>query len=110
MKYAFFSDPSHGWLKVSIEEIKQLGIAPEISRFSYISSDRKHAYLEKDRDAQLFLNAVLEADWFENMEAIRNCTKQFYSDPPSFIRNLDPFIAAQFTVKPVTESPKIYQF
>jgi len=56
------------------------------------------------------VNAVLEADWFEDMEAIRNCTKQFYSDPPSFIRNLDPFIAAQFTVKPVIESPKIYQF
>ena len=110
MKYAFFSDPSHGWLKVSIEEIKQLGIAPEISRFSYISSDRKYAYLEEDSDMQLFLNAVLEADWFEDMEAIRNCTKQFYSDPLSFIRNLDPFIAAQFTVKPVIETPRIYQF
>lgn len=110
MKYAFFSDPSHGWLKVSIEEIKQLNICTAISRFSYISSDRKYAYLEEDQDAQIFLNAVLAADWFEDMEAIRNCTKQFYSDPPSFIRNLEPFIAAHFTVKPVIESPKIHLF
>jgi len=110
MKYAFFSDPSHGWLKVSIDELKLLDLIPHISSFSYISNDRKYAYLEEDQDAQIFLNAVLAADWFEDMEAIRNCTKQFYSDPPSFIRNLDPFIAAQFTVKPVPESTNIFIF
>ena len=110
MKYALFSDPSHAWLKVSIEEIKQLGIAPEISGFSYISADRKYAYLEQDRDAQIFLNAVLAADWFEDMQSIRNCTGQYYSDPPSFIRNLDSFVAAQFATKQVSEKNHIYNF
>ncbi len=88
MKYAFFSDPTHGWLKVPIAEIEILAIASDISECSYISADGKFAYLEEDQDAQIFLNAVLAADWFADMEAIRNCTKQFYSDPPSFIRNL----------------------
>jgi len=110
MKYAFFSDPSHGWLKVTIEELKQLELIPHISSFSYISSDRKYAYLEEDQDAQIFLNAILAADWFEDMEAVRNCTKQFYSDPPSFIRNLEPFDATQFAVKPVAEKSNIFIF
>ena len=110
MKYGFFSDPSHGWLKVSIEELIQLNICVLISGFSYISADRKHAYLEEDLDAQIFINAALIADWFEDMQAIRNCTKQFYSDPPSFIRNLDPFVAAQFAVNPVVEKTNIYEF
>jgi hypothetical protein len=110
MKYAFFTDPSHGWLKVSIEEIKQLEITHRISAYSYISADRKYAYLEEDNDAQIFLNAILEADWFEDMNAVRACTKNFYSDPPSFIRNLESFANYQLTLQPVVQSEIIFNF
>ena len=91
MKYSNYSDPSHGWLKVSVEEINQLGITQDITAYSYISADGKYAFLEEDQDAELFINAALNADWFENFEAIRRCTKEFYSDFPSFIRNLESF-------------------
>ena len=99
MKYAFYSDDLHGWLKVSIEEIKQLGILEDISEMSYVSNDRKYAFLEKDVDSPLFINAALAADWFENFDAIRKCTNLYYSGPPSFIRNLEPFIGSQFLPK-----------
>ena len=110
MKYAFYADPSHGWLKVSIEEIKQLGIIEEITGYSYVSPDGKYAYLEEDQDTQTFIAAILSANWFENMEAIRRCTKEFHSNSSSFIRNLDSFDASRFSNKLKTEQIKIFQF
>lgn len=91
MKYGFYSDPSHGWLKVSIQEIDQLAITQDISSNSFISACGKYAFLERDIDCQIFIKAALAADWFDCFDAIRKCTKQFYSDFPSFIRNLDSF-------------------
>ena len=91
MKYAFYSDPSHGWLKVSTEEINQLAITRDISSNSFISACGKYAFLEKDNDAELFILAVLTAHWFEDFDAVRRCTGKFYSNFPSFIRNLESF-------------------
>ena len=91
MKYAFYSDPDHGWLKVSVDEINQLAIIQDISADSYISACGKYAFLERDTDCQIFLNAVLTADWFQDFESIGRCTKEFYSSFPSFIRNLESF-------------------
>jgi predicted RNA methylase len=99
MKYAFYSDEKGGWLKVSIEEIRQLGILKDISEKSFVSNDRKYAFLEKDIDALLFINEALAADWYENFDAVRRCTDHYYSGPPSFIRNLQPFIGSQFIGK-----------
>lgn len=110
MKYAFYSDPAHGWLKVTIEELKQLNILAIITPCSYISDDRNYVFLEADWDAQTFLNAIIAADWFEDMDAIRNCTKQFYSDYPSFIRNLNSFDASEFISKPAPEKSNVYVF
>jgi hypothetical protein len=91
MKYAFYSDPDHGWLKVSIEEINQLAITHDISSDSFISACGKYAFLEKDNDAELFILAILAADWFQDFQAIQKSTKEFYSSFPSFIRNLESF-------------------
>ena len=112
MKYAFYTDDSGGWLKVSIEEIRQLGILEDISDKSFVSSDRKYAFLEKDIDVMLFINEALVFDWFENYDAIRRCTDQYYSGPPSFIRNLEPFIGAQFLRKslPVSNTNNVFNF
>ncbi len=54
-KYHFFSDQSHGWLKVLQSELESLGIAEKISKYSYTND--KYVYLEEDCDATLFCNA-----------------------------------------------------
>jgi hypothetical protein len=53
--YDFYSDPSHGWLKVSITEVARLGIANKISTCSYKMGS--HLYLEEDCDARLFVES-----------------------------------------------------
>lgn len=82
-------------MKVSIEEINQLAITQDISACSYISACGKYAFLEEDQDAQIFVNAILAADWFQDFEAVRQCTKTFQTNFPSFIRNLDSFSTYQ---------------
>jgi len=53
MKYHFYSDPSHGWLKVTASEVRELDI--KVSRYSYTRGD--FMYLEEDLDLTVFLNA-----------------------------------------------------
>jgi hypothetical protein len=54
-KYMFYQDPGHGWVKVFVKELEQLGIADKISSFSYRRKDI--AYLEEDCDLEKFLQA-----------------------------------------------------
>lgn len=54
-KYTFFTDPGHGWLAVPMDELRRLGIAEEISGFSYRNGDT--AYLEEDDDYGRFVLA-----------------------------------------------------
>ena len=60
-----YTDPSHGWAKVSLSELIKLNIADKISTFSYIRAKRydKHAqsiyaYLEEDCDLSTYLKAL----------------------------------------------------
>ena len=53
--YTRFSDPSHGWLAVPMDELHRLGIAEAITGWSYRHGDT--AYLEEDFDMSLFLDA-----------------------------------------------------
>lgn len=53
--YTFFEDPGHGWLAVSIEELKRLGIAAKISDYSYRKGEI--AFLEEDCDFTTFAQA-----------------------------------------------------
>lgn len=50
--YDYFMDASHGWVKVPVQEIVQLGIAHKISSCSYIY--KNNVYLEEDCDAPLW--------------------------------------------------------
>ncbi|MGK9450268.1 zincin-like metallopeptidase domain-containing protein [Acidithiobacillus caldus] len=56
-RYTFTSDPGHGWLVVPVKDIAQLGIAQEISGYSYLSPRGGKAYLEEDCDASIFVRA-----------------------------------------------------
>lgn len=57
----FISDPGHGWLSVSLADIRELGLADKFSSCSYMNGTR--AYLEEDGDAGIFLDAAKEAGW-----------------------------------------------
>ena len=52
----FISDPGHGWLEVPVSELVRLGIATQISRYSYKKGAM--AYLEEDSDAGVYLGAL----------------------------------------------------
>jgi hypothetical protein len=49
-------DDGHGWLVVSLSAVVASGA--EITRFSYVSSNGRLAYLEEDCDARAFLDAA----------------------------------------------------
>jgi hypothetical protein len=55
-----YTDPAHGWAKVSLSELFNLEIHDKISTYSYIRSNEKHsyAYLEEDCDLSLYLKAL----------------------------------------------------
>lgn len=56
--FRFFSDPGHGWLRVPEKEINRLGIADDISPYSYQKNGM--VFLEEDCDMSVFLNARKE--------------------------------------------------
>lgn len=57
-KYNMISDPGHGWLSVSIKELKEANLLDKISSYSYMTTTR--VYLEEDLDAQIFINYLKE--------------------------------------------------
>ena len=83
MKFPFYTDPGHGWLKVPIKLLRELGIESKITMYSYRRGD--YAYLEEDCDAPTFVKA---------MEA-HGRTVEFdddhYSNRESMIRRYEPW-------------------
>ena len=55
MTYRFITDPGHGWLEVPRAELDALGIANQISAYSYQRDDM--TYLEEDCDFAVFHRA-----------------------------------------------------
>lgn len=54
----FYQDAGHGWAAVKREVLKELGIAKQVTPFSYQSRSGKTVYLEEDGDLSLFYKAV----------------------------------------------------
>jgi hypothetical protein len=55
LSYVFYSDAGHGWLAVPRAELVSLGIAAQVTTYSYQRGDT--VYLEEDCDASLFIRA-----------------------------------------------------
>jgi hypothetical protein len=56
-----YSDPGHGWIKVSLKDVAALDMTPQhFSTYSYRSAD--HIFLEEDCDASLFISAWRKAN------------------------------------------------
>ena len=53
-----YTDPSHGWAKVTIKELFKLDIVDKISTYSYIHKNGLNAYLEEDSDLSTYLKAL----------------------------------------------------
>jgi len=54
--FTFYHDPGHGWLKVSIEDLKAVGVSrDQISDYSYHKPG--FMLLEEDCDAGVFVEA-----------------------------------------------------
>lgn len=58
--FNYYSDPSHGWLKVKKDLLIKLGISNQISTYSYQRGE--WAYLEEDCDFSKLVDALALAD------------------------------------------------
>lgn len=58
--YTYHTDAEHGWLEVSMDELRKLNIHDTISQFSYRKDNT--AYLEEDCDMTHFLNTKRSLD------------------------------------------------
>jgi hypothetical protein len=55
-KFHVYNDPGHGWCKVPVKFLEELGVMDEITPYSYLLGE--HAYLEEDQDASTFVRAL----------------------------------------------------
>ena len=53
--FPYFTDPGHGWCKVSKKLCTELGIINAITNYSYVKGE--NLYLEEDYDMSTFFNA-----------------------------------------------------
>jgi len=80
--YTFHTDPGHGWLQVNRSELVRLGIADQVSNFSYERGGV--VYLEEDCDASLFIKAKRDAG--EPVEL-----SDLHTNSDHWIRNLQSY-------------------
>lgn len=71
-RLTFYTDPGHGWLEVPRADLEALGIAADITPYSFAKYGR--AYLEEDLDATRYLEAARAAGWRVTM-------REQYADP-----------------------------
>lgn len=76
--FHYFSDPGHGWLRVPRAHLITLGIADQITHYSYQTGS--WVYLEEDRDQLLFCRS-----WEQATGQQPNCREHF-TDNLSTIR------------------------
>lgn len=86
MTLNYYQDPGHGWVKISLEKLKTLGIDKNISYFSY--TRKNYAYLEEDCDLSVLIKACEDKgiklyfrDHHTNRDSkIRSYQSYYYSD------------------------------
>lgn len=101
-----YTDPSHGWAKVSLKELIKLNIADKISTYSYIRAKRydKHAqsiyvYLEEDCDLSTYLQAL-------DHKGIKYQFKTLHTDKSSKVRSYNRYTLGINYVNPFYKSDK----
>jgi hypothetical protein len=56
MKLTYFTDPSHGWVRVKRDVLGRMGIEDRISQYSYQRGE--YVYLEEDCDLTVLSKAL----------------------------------------------------
>ena len=82
--YDVYEDPGHGWVKVHRKELIDLGIADQISPYSYQRGE--FVYLEEDRDASIFAAAKQK-----QKPGIKLKFREYHTDRQSKIRGYAPY-------------------
>lgn len=72
--FPFIQDPSHAWLRVPRTELVKAGCAQDISSHSYQKG--RNVYLEKDCDAQTFVDARTKQGLTTNFAGYTNKARQ----------------------------------
>lgn len=80
--FTYHTDPGHGWVEVEMAEVRRLGIADQISPYSYRKGQT--AYLEEDCDAGRLIEA-------KKARGETYTIKEKHTNHDSFIRNLSRF-------------------
>ena len=83
-EFYHYADSGHGWLEVPRDLLHDLGIADDISHFSYQRLDK--VFLEEDSDFMKFARAMRAA-------GREFKTAEIYTDGESFVRSLAPYCA-----------------
>jgi hypothetical protein len=105
-----YTDPSHGWAKVTLKELLKLNIADKISTYSYIyhsksvrkDNDYREAgfvYLEEDVDLSTYLKAL-----DDNGIKFRMIEK--HTDKSSKIRSYSRYTLGHNYINPFYKSDK----
>lgn len=87
----YHQDPSHGWVETTVGELHRLGLADQISTYSYVlgpqADPNATVYLEEDTDAEKYVRA-LEAEGHK----VRLCPMPVEFDHP--LRCLPRYVAS----------------
>jgi len=81
----FYSDPSHGWLKVPRKMLEELNVLDSISSASYMRGE--HVYLEEDEDCDTFFNTIKNNYGEDLVVGFKKKLKYHYTENSSKIRN-----------------------
>jgi hypothetical protein len=94
-----YTDPSHGWAKVSLKELSRLNILDKISGYSYIHKNGLYAYLEEDCDLSTYLKAL-------DAKGIQYKFIEKHTDKSSKIRSYSRYTLGHNYINPFYKSAK----
>jgi len=78
IKHEFFTDGSHGWLKVSRKRLEKLNILDKITSCSFYKGN--NLYLEEDCDLSTYITALLKQECIErDTDAYTTFMRDFWS-------------------------------
>ena len=94
-----YTDPSHGWAKVTLKELLKLDIIDKISSYSYIHKNGLNAYLEEDCDLSTYLKAL-------DSKGIKYKFKTLHTNKSSKIRSYSRYTLGHNYINPFYKSDK----
>lgn len=91
MKFDFYADTGHGWLKVKTKDLIKLNIAQRITSCSYLSATGEYAFLEEDCDFATFVVAW-QTYTGEKWRFTDDHVRYHHGNKSSKIRNYQPYV------------------